>query len=128
MFNIDGVDYNMLCSVTRTATIRPSEVSGYMLDKHYYNDVLGTYMTYDVSIAVPVGEESNYALLYEQLTDPYAEHTIVLPYNQSTTVLKGRIQQVSDRYVGEESRDGTSVKVWRQTRFSIISNYPIKAT
>ena len=119
---IDGARYDMPCSIEREAEIRSSELSGMLLDKNYFNDPIGTYMRYTITIAVPSGQEDEYAGLYELLTAPMAEHTCDMPYNQGRKTIIGRIETVSDKYYHEE--DG--IHVWRGTKFSIISNEPIK--
>ena len=121
-FSIDGARYDMPCSIEREATIQSSELSGMLLDKGYFNDPIGTYMKYTISIAVPSGQEDDYSDLYELLTAPMAEHRCDLPYNQERKIIIGRIETVSDKYYQEE--DG--VHVWRGTKFTIISNEPIK--
>lgn len=122
MFTVDGIEWNIPCNIDRTAEIRASDISGVLLDKTYFNDVMGTYMTYDISIAVPVGKEADYANLYELLTSPIDAHSFILPYNQSTIELTARVETISDRYY--KSEDG--VRVWRGIKFSVIANHPSK--
>ena len=119
---VDGVTYNIACSTTRRAVIRSSEVSGMLLDKTYYNDVVATYLEYTVKMAVPRGSETEYAALYEVLTNPVGQHTFILPYNQTTTSVTGRVEVVQDQYVGTKN----GVKLWRSISFKVISNTPIK--
>jgi hypothetical protein len=123
-FGIDGAVYAMPCSIEREAEIRSSELSGLLLDKNYFNDPIGTYMKYTIAVAVPTGQENEYAGLYELLTNPQAEHRVDVPYNQGRKIIKGRIEAVSDRYYHEE--DG--IHVWRGTKFSIIANEPTKVS
>ena len=121
-FSIDSVRYDMPCSIERTAEVRPSDISGMLLDKKYFNDVLGTYLKYTISIAIPKGQENDYSQLYEILTNPVASHTVNCPYNQTRKTIVGRIESVSDSYYREE--DG--IHIWRRTKFDIISNEPYK--
>ena len=121
-FSIDGARYEMPCSIEREAEIRASDLSGSLLDRSYFNDVLGTYMRYTIAIAVPKGQEGNYASLYELLTAPITEHRCDLPYNQGRKIVIGRIETVSDKYYQEE--DG--IHIWRGTKFNIIANEPSK--
>lgn len=79
-------------------------------------------MQYDVQIAVPRGREAEYASLYEVLTNPVGEHTVTLPYNQSTITFKCKIDTVSDKLYREE---GTT-RVWRGTTFSCTATEPSK--
>ena len=128
MFKIDNDEYNMPCSIVRKAEIRSSELSGILMDKTYFNDPLATYLTYTISIVIPIGQEANYSNLYETLVDPVVEHTVVLPYNQTMITIKGRIQAVSDEYFRESNASGVLRKMWRKTKFDIISNYPLKVS
>jgi len=122
MFSIDGMEWNLPCKITRTAQLTASEVSGMMLDKRYFNDVIGTYMTYGVTVVVPLGKEDLYSAFYEKLVDPVSSHNFVLPYNQGTIQLTARVETVSD----ELYREVNGKKVWRRTSFTIIANYPSK--
>ena len=127
MFNgiiVDGIEYPMVVSVARTAKITPSDVSGMMMDKRYYNDVIATYFEYDVKMAVPVGCEDDYADLYEVLTDPVSEHTFVLPYNQSQITLTAKVESVDDKFVKKEGSQDT--RIWSDIKFTIVATRPSK--
>lgn len=128
MFKVDGVRYNMFCNVERVAEIRSSELSGILMDKTYFNDPIGTYLSYTLTIVVPIGQETYYSDLYEVLTNPVAEHEIELPYNQGTITIKGRISKVSDSYYRDSKASGNVRKMWRGTKFTITSNYPQKVS
>ena len=118
---MDGVTYNFAASVTRQAIIRSSDVSGYLLNNDYYNDVLGTYYEYTVKIAVPRGSEADYAFFYRNLAAPVAEHTFILPFNQTQKTVKARVSIISDEFYGQ---DENGVKYWRRTTFKISANEP----
>lgn len=122
IWSVDGIDWDIPCQIDRTAEVRASDISGMLLDKSYFNDVLGTYMQYDISIAVPLTQMDKYTNIYEILTNPVDAHVFVLPYNQSTITITGRITVVNDGYV---YKDGIN-NYWRRTKFSILSNHPSK--
>lgn len=122
MITVDGNNYSMICNIERTATIRSSNNSDYLMDGTYHNDVIGTYLTYTVSLVVPKGKENNYASLYEVLTNPVASHRFVLPYNNGTIAFDGRVQEISDTYYRREGNKA----VWRYTTFEVTANEPIK--
>jgi len=122
MITIDGVLWEIPCKITREAEIRPSEISGLLLDKSYFNDVIGTYMTYTISIAVPLNMRDQYAAIYEILTNPVDGHTFILPYNGSTATITGRVENVQDEYV----RLAGGGAYWRGTQFTVIANHPTK--
>lgn len=117
MITVDGTTYDFICDIDRMAEIKASELSGMLMNKNYFNDPLATYMKYSITMAIPITEMAEYAELYEILTDPVAEHTFILPYNQSTIQVNARVETVSDRYYKG---------IWRGTKFDIISNEPIK--
>lgn len=123
-FMIDGVRWNYPCTIERVAEVTSSEISGMMLNKTYFNDVLGTWMKYTVAIAIPTGHEAEYTEIYELLTDPVSYHTFELPYNYQSggLTLVARVQTVSDSYV----RLPQGRQTWRKTRFEIIANHPTK--
>lgn len=121
-FYIDNALIDLPCSIERTAELSASDVSGILLNKSYFNDVLGTYMKYTIAVAVPIGKEGLYTALYEAVTDPVAGHTFILPYNQTNIQITGRVESISDKYYREEN----GVKIWRGIKFSIIANSPTK--
>lgn len=122
MITIDGYRWQVPCDIDREAEVRPSEISGLMLDRTYFNDVLGTYMSYDVSLAVPPSMMGDYAALYETLTDPVEGHTFVLPHTQGTIEVVGRVESVKDTLVYTVTKH----QYWRGIRFTIIANHPSK--
>ena len=123
MFSIDGLTWDIPCDIERTAEISASEISGLMLDKSYFNDVLGTYMKYTIKLAVPVNMKDEYVQIYEAITNPADGHTFVLPYNDSTITITARVESISDVYV----RLANGGVYWKGIRFSIIANHPSKA-
>lgn len=122
MWSIDGASWDIPCTIERTAEITASEVSGMLLNKQYFNDVIGTFMQYSVSIAVPIGRESDYKYIYEMLTNPVDAHSFILPYNDAYIEITGRVQTVSDKYY----RNINGTNGWRGTKFTIIANHPSK--
>lgn len=122
MFTIDGVAYNVECSIDREAEIRASDISGMLLDRSLFWDVLGTYMNYDITLTMPLRNKGRYAALIEQLTEPVDGHAFVLPYNTGTLELTGRVEDVSDVWVKLPS----GYTYWKGLKFSITANGPTK--
>ena len=122
MFTIDGVQYNVECSIERTAEIKTSDISGMMLDGHIFNDVLGTYFSYDVKLTMPLRNKGRYATLIEQLTEPVEGHAFVLPYNNDTLQLTGLVVDPEDVYVTLPS----GFTYWEGLRFTVNANGPTK--
>lgn len=119
---VDGNEWDIPCTIERTSEIQSSDISGMMLDKTYFNDVLGTYMQYNLKVAVPFGYEDEYNDLYEVLTEPVAGHDFSFPYADEPIEFNGRIQDVKDVYV--RLPDGKMH--WRGTSFTVIANEPSK--
>lgn len=118
MFTVDGIRWPWPCDISRMAEVKSSRISGLMLDRSYFNDVLGTYMAYTVNVAVPVSRQGDYDRLYEALTSPVEGHAFVLPYGQGEIAFVGRVESVSDSWV----RGG-----WRGVKFSVYANRPVRA-
>jgi hypothetical protein len=116
-FKIDGTRVDLPCSIAREATMEASELSGMLLDKTFFNDVLGTYLKYSVKVAVPIGKEATYSQLYEILTQPVEGHVFEFPYNQKTVTLTGRVGSIQDRKYKN---------TWRGVSFVIMANNPTK--
>lgn len=123
MFTIDGLTWNVPCDITRVAEMTASDISGLMLDKSYFNDVIGTYMTYTIKIAVPLNMTDVYAGIYEAITNPVDGHVMRLPYNRDMITITARITDISDVYV----RMSDGGVYWKGIQFTAISNYPTKA-
>ena len=121
MIKIDGIEWDVPCEIHRTAELKPSEVSGLLLDKTYLNDVLGTYMAYEVTLAVPMDRRSDYTTIYEMLNAPVSAHVFVMPYNQGMTSITGRVADVRDNLF--YTSDGN---YWEGCKFTVISNIPSK--
>lgn len=122
MLTIDGVVYDVKVDVRRTAEMTASDISGLMMDKSYFNDVLGTYMAYEISFVYPIYNQDKYAALYEALTEPVDGHAFILPYNNSTLELTARVETVEDEVL--ELDNGRVF--WRSCRFSVVGNGPTK--
>lgn len=122
MFTVDGMLWDLPCDIERKTEMQASEISGMLLDKHYFNDVVGTFLSYSITLVVPFGKETQYARLYEVLTEPVDGHSFVLPYNRGNITITGRVTNISDVY--KPMPDG-SVH-WKGIRFDVISNAPNK--
>lgn len=122
MISIDGHEWQVPCDITRMAEMTPSEISGMMLDRTYFNDVLGTYMSYDVTLAVPPKMAGAYSTLYETLTEPIDGHSFVMPHGQGTIEITGRVESVKDVWIYTVSHK----QYWKGVTFTVIANHPSK--
>ena len=122
MFTVDDVEWSIPCDITRVAKMTASDISGVMLNKQYFNDVLGTYMQYEVSICPNPHQMGDYHSLFEILSQPVDGHQFVLPYNNSTIEITGRVSDISDIYV----RMPGGAVYWKGASFTVVSNAPTK--
>ena len=120
MFSIDGQAWDVPCQIQRESQMQASDISGMLLDRTYFNDVIGTYMSYQVAIAVPFTKAALYNTIYNMLTDPVEAHIFVLPYNASTITITGRVENVSDSWV----RMPGDANHWRQISFTVTAIHP----
>ena len=119
MFYVDGVQWPYPVSVSRSADIRASDVSGQMMDGTYYRDVVGTFMSYTVRVAVPLSERQRYTSTYDKLIDPVDAHEFILPDSAGGSItFTGYTSNVSDVYV--RMADGTPY--WRGVQFDVTAN------
>ena len=122
MFSIDGVEYRVKCTTTRSPEIKESSISGLMLDGSYFRDIHGTYYSYEIRLEMPLKNKGRYASLIEQLTEPVDGHLFVLPYNNETLLLTGKVEDPEDVYKQMES----GYTYWDGLQFSIAPNGPSK--
>lgn len=121
MFYIDGLEFDGKCEIVRTAEMTESSISGPVMDRTYFHDVLGTYLQYELTIS-PVYDRDLYDRIYEILTQPVESHYFLLPYGQGLIAINGRVSSVSDTHVKMPG----GYEYWKATRFTIISNHPSK--
>lgn len=125
---IDNYTWDVPCEIDRVSKMTASEISGLMLNKAYFNDVIGTYLEYQVTIGFkPMrgkgqDEESDYYDVYELLTDPKSAHAFVFPYNGETVSITARVEAVEDVLM----RLPGDVEYWQGITFKAISIYPSK--
>lgn len=122
MFEIDGVQYDVKCTVERAAEIRDSSISGLLLNGQMFHDVWGTYMSYTVRLDMPLHNRGRYAALIEQLTEPVEGHAFVLPYNTETVELTAKVEKPEDVW----NRLENGYTYWQGLRFTLNANGPTK--
>lgn len=122
MFSVDGIEWEIPCDITRVSEIRASDISGMLLNKAMFNDVLGTYLRYDVKLVPVPSRMSDYYALMEVLTQPVSAHTFVMPYNGGDVTITAQVDQISDVYV----RMPGGVPYWKGVTFTATSIHPTK--
>ena len=120
MFSIDGVQYNVKCTIDREWEIKDSEISGLLLNGQYFHDVLGTYMAYEVKLEMPLRNKGRYAALIQQLSEPVDGHQFVLPYNNTTLALTAKVEDPKD--IWERTESGYTF--WKGLEFTLTANAP----
>lgn len=122
MWSIDGNRWDIPCTVERTAEMTSSEISGMLLNRAYFNDVIGTFMKYDIRLEVPFGYEEQYSALWDVLTEPSDGHRFILPYAGGEIEVTGRIESIKDILM----KMPNGALHWRGIAFQIIANHPTK--
>ena len=122
MFTIDGVEYNVKCSIERTIEIRESSISGMLMNRQIFRDVLGTFYSYDIKLEMPLKNRDRYAALIELLSEPVDGHAFVVPYNNGMLALTGKADGIEDVWVKLPS----GYTYWDGLRFTIEPNGPTK--
>ncbi len=122
MFTIDGLTWDIPCDIDRVMEVRPSDISGLLMDKTWFNDVLGTYLRYSVTLAANPDDMTAYYQIMETLNAPVDGHAFVLPYNESTIQITARVENVRDVYVMLPG----GATYWKGTKFDVIANGPTK--
>lgn len=120
IWSIDGVEWNIPCTVQRSFDIEDTAASGTMLNGHKNHDVLGTYLSYNISLAVPVTMMNDYYAVLSKLIDAVGEHMFVLPYNASYITFTAKVENLSDTYLM-----GPGMNLWRGISFSVTANEPV---
>lgn len=120
MFTIDGLTWTMPCDITRKAIVTPSDISGMLMDKTWFNDVLATYMQYEVSIVPNPRDMATYYALFDILSEPVSGHDFALPYDDGEIQFNGRVDEISDIYV----RMPGGAVYWKGAKFTVTSNEP----
>lgn len=122
MFTVDGLSWSIPCDIERTAEVTSSDISGMLMDGSYFNDVLGTYMKYTVTVCPNPHQMGDYYSLFRLLSEPVDGHTFVLPYDDDTIQITGRVEDISDIYV----RMPNNGVYWKGASFTVISNAPTR--
>lgn len=96
-FTVDGVEFNAIVTeFSRRAEIRESKLSGDVKSGRYFRDIIGTYYSYEMTIATNSLSRVEYDALYEVLTAPVESHVVRFPYGQDELEYECYIDSVDD--------------------------------
>lgn len=123
MLTLDGITWPWPCDIVRTSTMQSSDISGMLMDNTFFNDVLGQYLSYEISVAPPISGMDQYRAFYAAITDPVDGHTVTLPYGDSEVTIDGRIENIRDEYV----RMPNGKVYWKGIKFTVTANQPTRS-
>lgn len=125
MFTIDGQEFS---SVRVSALSRGFEITdggneGYSLSGLHIRDIIGTYITYTITIDPDLMSPAEYDRLFEILLSPVDYHTVTFPYAQETISFEGEITSGSDNLALYEQ----GYNMWNNLSITFRSRRPIKS-
>lgn len=106
-FSVEGREFDVfVTSLSRSARIVESKLSGDVRSGEHFRDIVGTYYDYDITIGTDALNEKEYDDLYEALTAPAESRVVVLPYGRDVMEFEAYVEAVSDTLTSR--RKGTS--------------------
>lgn len=122
MFTVDGLQWSIPCDITRSVRIQDSEISGQLMNGHYFHDVEGTFYDYEVKLTPNPYQMADYYSLVEILTQPVEGHAFVFPYNGETVEVTAKVEAPRDIWV----RLPNGGVYWQGMSFKATANGPTK--
>lgn len=123
MFTVDGFTWPLPCDITESQTVHSTSISGMLLNGQYFNDVDGTYISYNIRVVIDPDNIGMLYTLYAILTDPVDGHEFVLPHDDTTIHVTARIDGAIERIYRRLPEGAT---YWTGIKFKITSNGPYK--
>lgn len=108
-FKVDGVQYNVFVpsgGIKRSGQVLDGGNAGRTKTGAMIRDIIGTFYNYTIAIETQQAGAAEYDKLYEVLTSPTNQHTIEVPYAQSTLVFNAYVTSAEDTL--EMIVDGTN--------------------
>lgn len=98
MFSIDEVEYDnvMVSKLSRKFEIRDGNNAGTSINGKSIRDIIGTYISYEVTLDPSLMNASEYDSLYNIITSPVPYHTVKFPYGQTEYEFEAEITSGSD--------------------------------
>ena len=98
LFTIDGKSYTVgETKLTRRAALNADKLTrGVMLDESEFIDITSTSYSCSVTVEPLAGYESDYDVLYSDLTQPRSSRAVTLPFGQGTISFDAYVETASD--------------------------------
>lgn len=100
---MDGVTYRLRVryeTLGRSFRIEDGDNAGNMLSGLYKRDLLGTYYDYAMEVEPDPAAPQDYDSFYDAISAPVPNHSITLPYGQTTITYDAMVTEGSDLYRG----------------------------
>jgi hypothetical protein len=123
MFTVDGITWSIPCDITRQPDVTMSDISGMMLNGVIYNDPIGSYLSYEVTLTPDPHSMGEYYQLYDVLTNPVPSHTFMLPYDDDMIEVEASVSGMRDVYI---YMGANRAPYWKGLRFTVTANTPYK--
>ena len=123
MIKVDGTTYPHVfvhAPIRRTAEIKDTSLTGFMLDGKYHRDIMGVYYQYEMQFSALRGYESEYTALHEVLASATEFHTVTVPYNQTTMTYTAYVTMVAD----ELKKISGTRNIWGNCTVSFLAKEP----
>lgn len=100
---MDGVTYRLRVryeTLGRRFRIEDGDNAGNMLSGLYKRDLMGTYYDYAMEVEPDPAAPQDYDSFFDAISAPVPNHSITLPYGQTTITYDAMVTEGSDLYRG----------------------------
>lgn len=104
---MDGVTYRLRVryeTMGRSFRIEDGDNAGNMLSGLYKRDLLGTYYDYVMEVEPDPAAPQDYDSFFDAISAPVPNHSITLPYGQTTITYDAMVTEGEDLYRGNLAR------------------------
>lgn len=123
---VDGVSYDVRVpqdGIERDAVLSDGSNAGTAASGAVIHDTIGTYYNYTYTFIRTGDNVAAYDALYEVLTDPAVrDHTVTVPYGQSTITIQAYVTSISDALL----RMKGGVNYWHGMKVSFSAAEPYR--
>ena len=95
---LDNVTYPHIhvVSIKRSFSVLDGENAGRVMTGKMERDIIGTYYNYSMEVDADDATPSEYDAFYETISAPNDDHTITVPYAQTTKTFKAYVTNGTD--------------------------------